>query len=106
MVAIAATGHFRDELFVPHKERFGLADPSQRFRVPGVSTHPAVLGQDVPQTMELAMLAEQMPAAKMSWMEIPNTHFGTSTKMMVPREAISFKLRPGNCACSLWPSLE
>ena len=57
MLLVAASFHFFDLAFVPRIERCCLPYPPQRFRVPRISAYPAMLGQDIPEPMEFAVLA-------------------------------------------------
>src|SRR5690606_10205075 len=81
MVTIAAPLHFRHERLVSQIERLQPAFPPARLRMPAVAGQPS--GQNIPQAMQLAMLAEQMAAAQQARIDVPDPHPCPSTSFSV-----------------------
>ncbi len=74
MMMIAAPQKFPDQGLVPFKKRLLFADPSERFRMAGISAFSAVLGQNIPKTMKFPVFRQKVFPAKMFWMYVPNPH--------------------------------
>ena len=63
VVSVAAADHLRDEQLVAVEQRPSLADPPERLGMTGVAADAAVHGEDVPQSVQLAVLAEEVLTA-------------------------------------------
>ena len=55
--------HFLYKFFVPVIERTLLPHPALGLRMIRISSHAAVLGEDVPKTVEFTVLTEEVLAA-------------------------------------------
>lgn len=72
MMLVAASQHFRDQCGVPLVERGQLAFPAARFRMHAIALQ--ILREDVPETVQLAVFAQQMTAAEQLRRDIPDAH--------------------------------
>ncbi len=69
---ITAARQLRDQRFMTVKQCAQLADPASGFGMLAVSSF--IVNQDVPKAVQLAMLAQQVTAAKQRGIDIPNAH--------------------------------
>lgn len=58
VVLVPAMREFPHECFVPVVERPGFPNPAERFRMATVPTLPAVLREDIPKAVELAVFGQ------------------------------------------------
>jgi hypothetical protein len=56
----AASRKLLHQFLVPQIQRFLLANPAQSFRMARITAPAIMLGQNIPQAMQLAMLGQQM----------------------------------------------
>jgi hypothetical protein len=82
-VLVVTSLHFGHQFLVPLIQRSGLANPAFRLRMPRVSPSAAMYNQDVPETMELSVLTEQVLPAKLSRGYIPDSHSDILTRYRV-----------------------
>ena len=71
---VPALLHLPNYRFVALVERGRFPYPAQGLGMLSIPAHPAVLGKDIPETMEFAMLAQQMLPAELARRQIPDTH--------------------------------
>lgn len=73
-MCVSASLHFAHERFVSLIEGTRLAYPALRLGMVRVPALAAVFGENIPQAVELAMLAEEMLAAQVLHVNIPHPH--------------------------------
>jgi hypothetical protein len=78
-VAEAATAHLGDLGVVAHVEGSEPAAPAHGLRV--IAVAPLARRQDRPDGMELSVLAEQVPVAQRSGVEVPDAHGETVVRL-------------------------
>ena len=98
-VAEAATGHFGNLGVVAGIERGEAAAPAQCLGMVRVALLP--LRQDRPDRVELAVLAQQMPIAQASGLQIPDAHRSMvalegAVALPPPAEPVRLQLRGGH----------
>jgi hypothetical protein len=74
VMLVAAPRKFFNQRFMTFVESFSFPDPAQSFGMMGIAALAVVLGQDIPQAMQLAVLGQQVLTAEMSRMNVPDTH--------------------------------
>ena len=73
-VLVAALGHLLHKKFVAVEQRSRLAYPSKCLRMPGVSACSAVHREDVPQSVQLSVLAKEVLPAQDLGGDVPDPH--------------------------------
>jgi hypothetical protein len=91
-VAEAATAHLGDLGVVARVEGSEPAAPAHGLRVIAVAA--LARRQDRPDGMELAVLAEQVPVAQRSGVEVPDTHGRTVVRSALSRSPLKGGTRP------------
>ena len=71
---VTAMDHLRDQQFVALEQRSGLAEPPERLGMTGVTSRTAVHSEDVPQSVQFAMFAEEMLTAQKVRANVPDPH--------------------------------
>ncbi len=106
-VLVAATVHLRDQQFVAFEQCSGFSVPPECFGMSGVASRAAVHGEDVPQSVQLAVFAEEMLTAQKVRGNVPDPHRVrlASTGLLSPRESsrqprVGRGSRPRSCPCT------
>lgn len=73
-MSVATASDLCHKQLVAVKQRPCFADPPQRLGMAGVPSGTVVHGEDVPQSVQLTVLAEEMLAAKDVRGDVPNSH--------------------------------
>lgn len=74
VVRIAAAGEFGDQGLMALVERPLLPHPAQGLGVAAVAALALVLGENIPEAVQLAMFGEQMLAAQVLRVYVPDAH--------------------------------
>ncbi len=83
VMRVSSACEFDDQSFVTLIESPLLPHPAQRFRMLRIPTFTLVLGENIPEPVELAMLSEQMLPTQMLWMNVPDAHIYLLRYVMV-----------------------
>jgi hypothetical protein len=74
VMVISSFFHFIDQRFMPQKKSFLPANPAFRLRVRGITASAAVFCQDVPEAVQFPVFSEEMFAAQVFNVNIPDPH--------------------------------
>lgn len=71
---VTAAEHFCGQRLMPQEQGPQFTPPAQGFRVSRVSAAPSANGKDIPKTVQFTVFSQQVFAAEMLWMDVPDAH--------------------------------